>query len=296
MIRVGPAGWSYPDWEGKVYPITKPAGFHPLAHLARYFDCIEVNSTFYATPHGEHTERWAQLVVEHPRFRFFVKLNREFTHASAGDEMHTDAWATKAREFNAAIAPLQRARRLQCLLVQFPSTFLFGKSEVRRLGRLKSLFADAALVLEVRHQSWFTPPALDTLRGLSYSLAYIDLPPAWNHPPPWHAPTGPIGYLRLHGRNREHWFRRESSRDQKYDYLYDREELEPLVRKAERLATMHDEVAVITNNHFAGKAVANAIEIQFLLERDRVSAPAELVDAFPRLREITRSEGQQTLF
>ena len=296
MIRVGPAGWSYPDWEGKVYPIAKPAGFHPLAYLARYFDCIEVNSTFYATPHREHTKRWAQLVGGHPRFRFLVKLNREFTHASVGDEVDHAAWEARAREFDAAIEPLRRARRLQCVLVQFPVTFLFGKSEVRRLGRLKALFPDVALALEVRHTSWFTPPALDTLRGLSYSLAYIDLPAAWNHPPPWHAPTGPIGYLRLHGRNREQWFRRDAGRDAKYDYLYAREELDDLARKAQRLATMHDEVAVITNNHFAGKAVANAIEIQFLLSGSRVGAPAELVEAYPELRAITRSEGQQTMF
>jgi len=35
MIRVGPAGWSYPDWEGVVYPSPHPARFDPLDH-ARY--------------------------------------------------------------------------------------------------------------------------------------------------------------------------------------------------------------------------------------------------------------------
>jgi uncharacterized protein YecE (DUF72 family) len=34
MIRVGPAGWSYKDWEGIVYPAEKPRGFDPLAYLA----------------------------------------------------------------------------------------------------------------------------------------------------------------------------------------------------------------------------------------------------------------------
>jgi uncharacterized protein YecE (DUF72 family) len=297
VIRVGPAGWSYPDWEGKVYPHTKPHGFHALAYLARYFDCIEVNSTFYAMPHREHAERWAQLVAEHPRFRFMVKLNRDFTHALEPDGgPANEGWEAKAREFTSGIEPLVRARRLQCLLVQFPAGFLFGKSEVRRLGRLKALLADLPLVLEVRHNSWFTPPALDTLRGLSYSLAYIDLPPAWNHPPLWHAPTGSIGYLRLHGQNRDHWFRHDSGRDEKYDYLYTSEELASLAGKAQRLSTMQNEVAVITNNHFEGKAVANAIEIRYLLEREPVSAPPELVDAYPRLRAITRVEGQQRLF
>jgi hypothetical protein len=32
-IRVGPAGWSYPDWAGQVYPKPQPHGFDPLAYL-----------------------------------------------------------------------------------------------------------------------------------------------------------------------------------------------------------------------------------------------------------------------
>jgi uncharacterized protein YecE (DUF72 family) len=295
VIRVGPAGWSYPDWEGRVYPLAKPRGFHALAYLARYFDCVEVNSTFYAMPHREHAERWVQLVADRPRFRFMVKLNRDFTHASTAGNDDID-WTSKAREFNDGIEPLSRARRLHCVLVQFSSSFLFGQSEVRRLGRIKSLFADTPLVIEVRHHSWFTPPALDTLRGLAYSLAYIDLPPAWNHAPLWHAPTGSIGYLRLHGRNREHWFRHESGRDERYDYLYTSEELAQLAEKARRIAELQEDVTVITNNHFEGKAVANAIELRFLLEREPIGAPPELVGAYPRLSAFTRIEGQQRLF
>lgn len=37
MIRVGTAGWDYPDWQGVVFPRPKPRGFDPLAYLARYF-------------------------------------------------------------------------------------------------------------------------------------------------------------------------------------------------------------------------------------------------------------------
>jgi uncharacterized protein YecE (DUF72 family) len=49
-IRIGPAGWSSPDWEGQVYPKPKPRGFDPLAYLAQYFDTIEINSTFSRIP------------------------------------------------------------------------------------------------------------------------------------------------------------------------------------------------------------------------------------------------------
>ena len=47
MIRIGPAGWSYPDSPGHVYPAGVPSRFDALGFLATYFDAIEVNSTFY---------------------------------------------------------------------------------------------------------------------------------------------------------------------------------------------------------------------------------------------------------
>jgi uncharacterized protein YecE (DUF72 family) len=38
MIRIGPSGWAYKDWEGIVYPAKKPKGFDRLSFLAQYFD------------------------------------------------------------------------------------------------------------------------------------------------------------------------------------------------------------------------------------------------------------------
>lgn len=294
MIRVGPAGWSYPDWEGRVYPAHKPPGFHALPYLARYFDGIEVDSTFYAMPRKENAQRWAALVAQHPKFRFWLKLHRDFTHGH--HEEPDEACAARGAAFQEAIEPLVRTRRLEALLAQFPVTFLFGKAEVRRLGRLRAHFDPLPLVLEVRHASWFTPPAIDTIRGLGYSLAHVDLPPAWNHPPDWHASTGPIGYLRLHGRNSTQWFREGADRDDRYDYLYGPGELEVLTRRAVRIAGEHETTAVVTNNHFGGQAVANALEILHLLRGEPVPAPQEIVESFPRLGSSVRIEGQQPLF
>jgi hypothetical protein len=47
VTRIGPAGWAYKDWNGIAYPAKMPKGFDPIAYLARYFDTIEINSTFY---------------------------------------------------------------------------------------------------------------------------------------------------------------------------------------------------------------------------------------------------------
>jgi len=56
-IRVGTAGWAYEDWEGIVYPDRKPPRFDPLAWLAGYFDCIEINSSFYRIPSAPSAPR-----------------------------------------------------------------------------------------------------------------------------------------------------------------------------------------------------------------------------------------------
>ncbi|MDQ2670668.1 MAG: DUF72 domain-containing protein, partial [Gemmatimonadota bacterium] len=79
MIRVGPAGWSYQDWSGIVYPDPKPRGFDPLAYLAQYFDTIEINSTLYRPATKQTGASWAARVSEFPDFRFTAKLSRRFT-------------------------------------------------------------------------------------------------------------------------------------------------------------------------------------------------------------------------
>src|SRR5688500_13610276 len=80
MVRFGPAGWTYKDWEGVVYPRPKPRGFDPLVFLADYFDTIEINSTFYRPVGPKVAQTWADRVQGNSRFRFTAKANRRFTH------------------------------------------------------------------------------------------------------------------------------------------------------------------------------------------------------------------------
>jgi uncharacterized protein YecE (DUF72 family) len=294
VIRVGPAGWSYDDWEGTVYPRPKPAGFHGLRYLSRFVDCLEVNSTFYALPRRESAAAWAGHLEDRGDFRLLAKVNRDFTHRERADSR--EELETQAGLFLKALEPLRRARRLSALLAQFPFSFHHDPRSVRRLGLLHGLFGSYPLVLEVRHASWYTPQALSEIRGIGYSLAHVDLPSAWDHPPAWHDPTGPVGYLRLHGRNRAAWFSKDAGRDDKYDYLYSTEEVRGLADRARRLAGEHDQTYVITNNHFSGKAVANALELMAELRGVPVPAPPELLRTFPRLASSARPEGQQELF
>ena len=54
MIHIGPAGWSYKDWEGTVYPQKPGKNFDPLEYLSRYFNTIEINSSFYRPGRFHH--------------------------------------------------------------------------------------------------------------------------------------------------------------------------------------------------------------------------------------------------
>src|SRR5215467_14938818 len=80
IVRIGPAGWSYKDWEGIVYPQKPGKSFDPLEYLARFFDTIEINSSFYRPPVPSTTKSWAKRVAANKQFAFTAKLHRLFTH------------------------------------------------------------------------------------------------------------------------------------------------------------------------------------------------------------------------
>lgn len=291
MIRVGVAGWSYPDWEGAVYPRTKGRGFHPLAFLAPYVDAVEINSSFYAVPNPEHAARWAGIAASRGDLAFTAKLHRDLTH---------EPWSAARRPVLeatlAALAPLERAGRLMAWLAQFPLGFTEGATARRHLEALGAALSGRAWVLELRHRSWFTPGALDFLRGLGASVAHLDLPFSPQHLPEDAAQVGPLGYLRLHGRNAQAWFDPQAGRDARYDHRYGPAEMERIAERTRRIAGAVEQTLVIANNHYGGKAVAAALELKARLTGAPVPAPDTLVEAYPDLRPWVSVRGQTSLF
>jgi uncharacterized protein YecE (DUF72 family) len=281
---VGPAGWSYADWKGTVYPEPRPRGFDELAYLASHFDCIEVNSTFYRPPAPGAATSWVRRTEHLEDFRFTAKVWRGFTHDDAiGDR-------AAVRAFLDGVAPIEEAGRLGALLLQFPWYFEndeAGRDRVRRLADV--LRADGRhLVIEVRHRSWTTREGIRFLYDLGLNLCMVDMPLARESVRPELHLTGPVAYLRLHGRNAAAWFDKGAGRNAKYDYLYTPAELDAWLEKLRGLRGRPETAYVIANNHFRGQAPCNALQLRARLAGGPVPVPEPLLRAFPALREIAR--------
>ncbi len=279
MIRIGPAGWSYQDWEGIVYPPKKGSKFDPLVYLSEFFDTIELNNTFYRPPTPTMSKSWARRVQANPRFKFTAKLYRNFTHAR---ESLTEA---DEATFKSGLAPLMEAGRLGALLLQFPYSFHHKEENRAYVKDLAERFKEYPLVLEIRHASWDRGPAYRFLREIGMGFCNVDQPQVSYSIGPTKKVTGKIGYLRLHGRNAKEWFREDAGRDARYDYLYNEFELFEIAERIRGIAKEAEEVYVFTNNHYRGKAVTNALELKAKLGEKNPKVPEILLEHYPHLKE-----------
>lgn len=290
---VGTAGWSYKDWEGLVYPERKKAGFHALSYLSQYVDIVEINSTFYRPPARHVALSWTKKVASRPDFLFLVKIHQVFTHQRKGFT-HKDV-----DDFKFGIDPLQSLNRLGALLMQFPWSFACTAANVGYLVKIFRIFSDYPLAVEVRHGSWNQQKFYRLLADHRVCFCNIDQPLIGNSIPPTSISTHPeFGYVRLHGRNYKNWFNKEVGRDDRYDYLYAPDELEDWVSKIKDLGNKSDKVFVITNNHYRGQAMANALQIKNKITGEKLDVPLPLLNHYPLLNDIVEKikSGQFSLF
>jgi uncharacterized protein YecE (DUF72 family) len=284
VLRVGPAGWSYPDWTGYVYPARRPKGFHEAAYLAEFFDTIEINTSFYQPLRADHAAAWIDRVAVNPRFVFTAKLWQKFTHdptATSDDE----------RAVRAGFNVLRAAGKLGAVLLQFPFSFHRTKENAAYLTALLKRFADYSLVVEVRHSSWNSPETLDLLREHHAGFCNIDQPIIGRSLGPAAQATSLVGYVRLHGRRYDTWFTDDPAvpQHERYNYLYSPEELSPWVGRVRKVWSQAQNTFVVTNNHFQGKAVVNALHLISILRGSKVKVPEPLRRHYPQLDAIADS-------
>jgi len=296
-VRVGPAGWSYPDWTGYVYPSRRSKGFHEASYLAEFFDTIEINTSFYQPLRPEHAEQWIDRVGANPRFVFTAKLWQRFTHNATSPT--SGAAAADERAVRAGFDPLRNAGKLGAVLLQFPFSFHRTKETTSYLAEVLKRFADYPLVVEVRHASWNSQETFDLLHKSNAGFCNIDQPIIGRSIGPSEATTSPIGYIRLHGRRYDTWFTDDATipTHERYNYLYSPEELAPWASRIRKVAEKARDVFVVTNNHYQGKSVVNALQLISILKRSKVNVPEPLRQHYPELEEIAATPPESpTLF
>jgi uncharacterized protein YecE (DUF72 family) len=260
--------------------------------MSKFFDVIELNNTFYRIPESKMVESWVKRVQQNPRFRFTVKIYQGFTHEKQAIRKE------EFEQFFEALKPMTGYGRLGAFLAQYPAGFKNTSENLDRLSELVDKFSGFPVAVEFRHRSWIEEAVREWLEKHEVSFCNVDEPMFRHHVKPSAVVTGPIAYVRLHGRNYASWY--SGNRDQRYDYLYSEEELDEWIPRIGEMGKKSKDVYVIGNNHFRGQAPANILQLKSKTIRGPVEVPDPLLDAFSQLKKIAkpprRKRGQGELF
>src|SRR5215217_7946244 len=241
-VRVGCSGWMYDSWRGRLYP----DGLGKQRWLERYaelFDTVEVNSTFYRLASRDAVARWVEQTSR--EFVFAAKASRYLTHIRRLEDIEPGI-----ERFYERIEPLVGSGKLGPVVWQFPANF---RRDDERLAAALPLLPPGRHCFEFRHESWFTAPVYELLRGHGAALVIADHP-RW----PFQARelTTDWTLLRLHHGHRG---RRGN---------YSETELDEWARRITRWRR-RAEVFVYFNNDWGGFAVENALSLKRRLQPSR---------------------------
>jgi uncharacterized protein YecE (DUF72 family) len=296
--RVGICSWADQALieSGGFYPRKSMTAEARLRFYATVFDCVEVNSSYYAIPDVKNTLRWVERTP--PGFLFHVKayslmtghhprpesvpaavqalLPRSPKRTRRG-EIDATSFPPEALDatfelFRAAVAPIARAGKLGYILFQLAPWVHFDAARLDDLASLSARLPGWTIAVEFRHRSWYPEhvvETLDALRAARLAHVIVDAAAADHVVPRVAAATAPTAVFRLHGRNAEGWLAQlrgeEPAVREKYDYLYREEELRELVPEVERVGEEAEQVFISFNNNNRDYPVRNALMMRRLL-------------------------------
>jgi uncharacterized protein YecE (DUF72 family) len=271
-----------------------------LRWYARFFDCVEVNATYYALPSPRNAQLWAARTP--PGFLFQVKAYSLMTgHHPRVDSLPADLRVmlpeavplTRRREvererfpaeavdrcfelFRQGLAPLAEAGKLGYVLFQLAPWVRYGDATLDYLASLPRRLPGWTVAVEFRHASFVPERTGEMLRFLAdHDLVFVGIDAPWQPFVPAATAPGWVAF-RLHGRNVRGWLDqlagKEPSVAEKYDYLYGPEELATIARRARAFRGHARRVAVTFNNNNLDYPVRNALDLKRLLG---LEAPAE---------------------
>jgi uncharacterized protein YecE (DUF72 family) len=303
-VRIGTCSWADEALSKHFYPPQLPAK-ERLAYYSEFFDTVEVDSTYYRLPGESMVQGWADrtpdgftmhvkafgLMTRHP-----VKI--EVLPEDLRDAMPVDdrgrvdrppreLRAEVFRRFLDALEPLRATGKLGGILFQLPSYVVFKEHSFDYLECARDQLGGDAMLVEFRHRSWLedanVEETLSFLERIGAAYVTVDAPrsdTAKNLVPTVPAVTTDLAYVRFHGRNLGTWNKRGGSAAERFDYLYDDEELAEWVPTLHELAGQAKEAYAFFNNNSSSADPNNPL--------GRISQAA---DGAARLRKLLDVNG-----
>jgi uncharacterized protein YecE (DUF72 family) len=293
-VRVGTASWTDPTMTaGTVfYPKGADSAESRLQFYASQFPLVEIDATYYALPNARTAELWRDRTP--PDFVFDVKAHALMT----GQPTETKRLPKSIREalpmeladkprlyakdlpkdlrqqvftmFMEGLEPLREAGQLGSILLQYPKWF-FPISESRDQILEAREMLGHTVAIELRNASWFNEKNVErTLRFLTDNklpFVMVDEPQGFKSSvPPVVAVTSPdLAVMRFHGRNDENWEKKGITPAERFQYLYDREQLAEWAPRLRDAAKETRDVHVLMNNCYANYGATNARELARIL-------------------------------
>ncbi|WAL98635.1 DUF72 domain-containing protein [Streptomyces sp. Je 1-369] len=282
-ILVGTCSWTDPalvrsGW----YPRGRRDAAGRLRYYAERFPVVEVDSSYYALPGERNSRLWVERTPD--RFTFDVKAFSMLTGhptrpaalpADLRDKLRDGPRDAAALDevwtrFTAGIAPLRDAGRLGSVLFQFPPWLRPGERAAELLAHTARRTRGWPVAVEFRHPDWWRDGNAEATRALlaghGMTAVAVDMNQSVPSAMPPVAPvTVPgLSVVRFHGRSTS-WGR--GSKEDRFRYAYDEDELRSWLPRLHALAERTEEVHVLFNNCCADAAVRAAEAMTRLLDR-----------------------------
>jgi uncharacterized protein YecE (DUF72 family) len=289
QFLVGTASWTDPTLvrSGEFYPSALKTAEERLRFYASQFNTVEVDASYYALIAERNAELWAErtpagfvfnikafaMLTQHPvdtaRLPALIKsmLTAEQRAQARLRYPPREVLDAAFGMFWGALTPLRGAGKLGHLLFQFPPYFTARAQNFDYIAGLGARMPGAALAIEFRHNSWFEGAqrgeTMRFLREQGLTFVSVDTPPGTIES--FLEVTGPEAYVRLHGRNRENWYKRTGGPAERYKYLYSEAELAPWAERLKALSGVR-RASVIFNNCYRNFGVMNAATMAQMLK------------------------------
>ncbi len=270
-LHCGPSGWAHAQWQNIFYPAAKSKDFHQLEFTSRYFNSVELSSSFFAPLKPELSQLWCRQVRDNHAFQFSVRAWRKLTYESQLEAKDIVA-------FREGIRPIEEAKKLGAVLLQFPSAYRFTSENRARFIQLRRELKGLPLVAEFRHSSWMEEDALAMLIDYHVGFCNIDQPDHSRAMPPTAFLTSPVAYVRLCGRTHSG------------SYQYSVDELSEWTHRIRKVSRYAKRSFVVFANDSGARSLVNAFQMQQLMGIEDVRAPRDLIRRFPQELQIVRPD------